>query len=51
VIAATHFGGQAQMISVPATNVWPMPDGWSFEEGAALVVNYAKVDATPQLGY
>lgn len=33
-------GTMAQYISVPARNAVPMPDGWSFEEAAALGVNH-----------
>jgi NADPH:quinone reductase-like Zn-dependent oxidoreductase len=41
VIAGTRFGGQASMVSVPEDQVFPLPDGWSFEQGAAFPVNYA----------
>lgn len=40
VIAMTKFGGQSELVVVPATFVFPLPDGWSFEEGAALLVVY-----------
>jgi NADPH:quinone reductase-like Zn-dependent oxidoreductase len=40
VIALTRFGGQAQLVSVPESQALPMPDGMSFEEGAALPVVY-----------
>ncbi len=40
VIAGTRFGGHASMISVPEDQVFPLPDGWSFEQGAAFPVNY-----------
>jgi synaptic vesicle membrane protein VAT-1 len=40
VIAGTRFGGQASMISVPVDQAFPLPDGWSFEQGAAFPVNY-----------
>jgi NADPH:quinone reductase-like Zn-dependent oxidoreductase len=40
VVAATRFGGQAELVSVPVADVWPLPAGWTFEEGAALLVNY-----------
>ena len=33
-------GTLAQYISVPARNAVPMPEGWSFEEAAALGVNH-----------
>jgi len=40
VIALTRFGGQAELVSVPERNVIPLPDGLSFEQGAAFPVNY-----------
>jgi NADPH:quinone reductase-like Zn-dependent oxidoreductase len=39
VLALTRFGGQADVVCVPAAQVVPMPDAMSFEEGAALPVN------------
>src|SRR5438067_3572084 len=36
VIAGTRFGGQAELVSVPAGQAFPLPDGWSFEQGAAF---------------
>jgi NADPH:quinone reductase-like Zn-dependent oxidoreductase len=33
-------GTMAEYISVPARNAVPMPEGWSFEEAAALGVNH-----------
>lgn len=41
VVAGTRFGGHAEMISVPADQALPLPDGLSFEQGAAIPVNYA----------
>ena len=41
VMAGTRFGGQAEMVAVPEDNVLPLPDRLSFEQGAAVVVNYA----------
>lgn len=41
VVAATRFGGQAELVAVPASYVFPLAAGASFEEGAALLVNYA----------
>ena len=41
VIAGTRFGGYAELAVTGEGNVAPLPDGWSFEEGAALPVNYA----------
>jgi NADPH:quinone reductase-like Zn-dependent oxidoreductase len=40
VVATTRFGGQSDLVVVPAANVFPLPDGWSFEEGAAFPVAY-----------
>jgi NADPH:quinone reductase-like Zn-dependent oxidoreductase len=40
VIAMTHFQGHAELICVPAKQVVPMPDAMTFEEAAALPVNY-----------
>ncbi|MDQ3572368.1 MAG: medium chain dehydrogenase/reductase family protein [Actinomycetota bacterium] len=41
VIVGTRFGGYAEMISVDQGQVLPLPDSLSFEQGAAVVVNYA----------
>ena len=41
VMAGTRFGGQASMVTVPADQAIPLPDGWSYEQGAAFPVNYA----------
>lgn len=41
VMAGCRFGGQAELVTVGAEQVLPLPEGWSFEEGAALPVNYA----------
>ncbi len=41
VVAGTRFGGHAELAVVPADQVVPLPPDWSFEEGAALPVNYA----------
>ena len=40
VMAFTRFGGHADVVVVPAAQVWRMPDAMSFEHGAALPVNY-----------
>jgi NADPH:quinone reductase-like Zn-dependent oxidoreductase len=40
VVGLTHFGGQADVVCVPADQVFGIPDGMSFEEAAALPVNY-----------
>lgn len=40
-IAGTRFGGFAELVVVGADDLVPLPSDWSFEEGAALPVNYA----------
>ena len=40
VVAGTRFGGQAELVTVPADQALPLPDGLSFEQGAAFAVNY-----------
>lgn len=40
VVAGTRFGGQAELVTVSADQVWPLPDRLSFEQGAAFPVNY-----------
>jgi NADPH:quinone reductase-like Zn-dependent oxidoreductase len=41
VLAGTQFGGYASQVVVPAADVVPLPDRLSFEQGAAIPVNYA----------
>jgi len=40
VLALTRFGGYAEAVAVPARQLFAMPDGMSFEEAAAIPVNY-----------
>jgi NADPH:quinone reductase-like Zn-dependent oxidoreductase len=40
VVASTQFGGYASQVVVPATDVIPLADGLTFEQGAAIPVNY-----------
>lgn len=40
VMAGTRFGGYAERAVTRADNVVPLPDGMSFEAGAAVPVNY-----------
>lgn len=40
VIAGTRFGGQAELVTVPADQALPLPSELSFEQGAAFPVNY-----------
>jgi NADPH:quinone reductase-like Zn-dependent oxidoreductase len=41
VVAGTQFGGYASQVTVPASDVVPLPEELSFEQGAAIPVNYA----------
>jgi NADPH:quinone reductase-like Zn-dependent oxidoreductase len=40
VVAGTRFGGQAELVTVPAEQAQPLPEALSFEQGAAFPVNY-----------
>lgn len=40
VLAGTRFNGQAELVSVDAAQALPLPEGLSFEQGAAFPVNY-----------
>jgi NADPH:quinone reductase-like Zn-dependent oxidoreductase len=40
VMAGTRFGGYAELVSTSAENVIPLPEALSFEQGAAVPVNY-----------
>src|SRR6478735_7618308 len=40
VVAGTMFGGYASQVVVPASDVVALPDELSFEQGAAIPVNY-----------
>jgi NADPH:quinone reductase-like Zn-dependent oxidoreductase len=40
VLAGTQFGGYASQVIVPAGDVIPLPERLSFEQGAAIPVNY-----------
>lgn len=40
VVAPTDFGGYSDTLVVPADQVFPIPAGRSYEEAAALTVNY-----------
>jgi NADPH:quinone reductase-like Zn-dependent oxidoreductase len=46
VMAACRFGGYAEQASVRERDVLPLPDGWTFEEGAALPVVYGTAYAS-----
>jgi NADPH:quinone reductase-like Zn-dependent oxidoreductase len=41
VFVSTFFGGYASQVVVPAIDVFALPDELSFEQGAAIPVNYA----------
>lgn len=41
VMAGTRFGGYAEQVVVPVADVIPLPEPLSFEQGAAIPVNYA----------
>jgi NADPH:quinone reductase-like Zn-dependent oxidoreductase len=41
VMAGTRFGGYAEQVTVNASDVVPLPDRLSFEQGAAVPVNYS----------
>src|SRR5690348_8596514 len=41
VLAGTRFGGYSEIVNVAASDSVALPDGVSFEQGAAVPVNYA----------
>jgi NADPH:quinone reductase-like Zn-dependent oxidoreductase len=41
VMGGCRFGGYAEQVVAPAGALVPLPEGWSFAEGAALPVTYA----------
>jgi NADPH:quinone reductase-like Zn-dependent oxidoreductase len=45
VMAATRFGGQAELVTVPAEQALPLPEALNFEQGAAFPVNYGTAQA------
>lgn len=40
VLALTHFGGYADQVVVPSSQVFPLPEAMPFSDAAALPVNY-----------
>src|SRR5690606_38355952 len=40
VASAMPYGGAAELLAAPAGSVFPLPDQVSFDEGAALGMNY-----------
>jgi NADPH:quinone reductase-like Zn-dependent oxidoreductase len=45
VLAGTKFNGQAELVTVPQSMVYQLPEQLSFEQGAAFPVNYATAQA------
>jgi NADPH:quinone reductase-like Zn-dependent oxidoreductase len=41
VFGGCRFGGYAELVATPENALVPLPDDWSYEEGAALPVHYA----------
>jgi synaptic vesicle membrane protein VAT-1 len=41
VMAGTLFNGHAELVAVPVDQVIALPERFSFEQGAAVIVNYA----------
>ncbi len=37
VIATTRFGGQSELVVVPTSSVFPLPTGWTFEQGVVYL--------------
>ena len=46
VMAATRFGGYAELVSARERDLIRLPEGWSFEEGASLPVVYGTAYAS-----
>src|ERR1700704_3338714 len=40
VVALTRFGGQSKMVTVKSTQIFEKPESLSFEQAAAIPVNY-----------
>jgi len=40
IVAMTRFGGQSELVAVKATQMFEKPDSLTFEQGAAIPVNY-----------
>lgn len=41
VVGGTRFGGYAELVVAPSNALVPLPDDWSYEEGASFPVNYS----------
>src|SRR3954453_8321911 len=46
VMAPSRFGGYSEVVAMPDRGVLALPDGWSFEEGAAFPVVYGTAYAS-----
>src|SRR3954467_2427065 len=40
VLGGCRFGGYAELVATGASELLPLPEDWSYEEGAAFVVHY-----------
>ena len=40
VMAVTRFGGYAEQVVTPSVKVCPLPESWSYAEGAAFLINF-----------
>jgi NADPH:quinone reductase-like Zn-dependent oxidoreductase len=40
VLGGSRFGAYAELVTVPENGLVPLPDDWSYEEGAAFTVHY-----------
>jgi NADPH:quinone reductase len=40
VMGYVQWGAFAEVLAAPAGTLWPMPDNWTFAQGAAFPVNY-----------
>jgi NADPH:quinone reductase-like Zn-dependent oxidoreductase len=45
VVGGTRFGGYAELVSTEAANVIPLSESFSFDQGAAIPVNYGTAHA------
>jgi NADPH:quinone reductase-like Zn-dependent oxidoreductase len=45
VLGGCRFGGYAELVVTGASELLPLPDDWSYDEGASFVVHYATAHA------